>query len=87
MGENEGLNIHQDAWFQLGKLEKDIAITYDLKNKEHGVYAFVIEGDATVNGEKLSRRDGLGITGVEKLEIRAETAAEILLMEVPMSVS
>jgi redox-sensitive bicupin YhaK (pirin superfamily) len=85
MGNEEGLNIHQDAWFSLGKLDKDLSLTYELKNKEHGVYAFVIEGDVTINGEKLSRRDGLGITDVDKIEIKAETEAEILLMEIPMN--
>jgi len=85
MGQKEGLNIHQDAWFNLGKFDKDFSITYELKNKEHGVYAFVIDGDVTINGEKLSRRDGVGITEADKLEIKADTNAELLLMEVPMN--
>ena len=48
------------------------------------MYAFVIEGEVTINGEKLNRRDGLGITDVATLDIRAGTDAEILLMEVPV---
>jgi redox-sensitive bicupin YhaK (pirin superfamily) len=79
-----GVQIHQDAWFSLGKLDKDFATTYQLKNKENGIYAFVIEGDVTINGEKMNRRDGLGITGIDKLDIKADNNAEILLMEVPM---
>jgi len=31
----------------------------------------------------LNRRDGLGITGTNKLDIKADTNVEILLMEVP----
>jgi hypothetical protein len=85
MGEKEGLNIHQDAWFSLGKLDKDFSTTYQLKNKEHGVYVFVIDGDVTINGEKLSRRDGVGITDADKLEIKADSNTELLLMEVPMN--
>jgi redox-sensitive bicupin YhaK (pirin superfamily) len=49
MGEKEGLNIHQHAWFHLGKLDKDLALTYELKDKNNGVYAFVIDGDVTIN--------------------------------------
>lgn len=79
-----GVQIHQDAWFSLGKLDKDFAGDYQLRNKANGVYAFVIEGDVTINGEKLNRRDGLGITGTDKLDVKADTNAEILLMEVPM---
>ena len=48
------------------------------------MYAFIIEGDVTINGEKLNRRDGLGITEAESLEITADSDAEILLMEVPV---
>ncbi|MEO5564541.1 MAG: pirin family protein [Chitinophagaceae bacterium] len=84
MGEKEGLNIHQHAWFHLGKLDKDVNTTYELKDKTNGVYAFVIDGDVTINGEKLNRRDGLGISETDKLEIKTDSEAEILLMEVPM---
>ncbi len=79
-----GVQIHQDAWFSLGKLDKDFTTTYALKNKGNGVYAFVIEGNVTINGEKLNRRDGLGITDADSLTIKAENDAELLLMEVPV---
>lgn len=85
LGSNDGgVQIHQDAWFSIGKLDKDFITTYDLKKKENGVYAFVIEGDVIINGEKLNRRDGLGITETDKLEIKAGSDAELLLMEVPV---
>jgi redox-sensitive bicupin YhaK (pirin superfamily) len=65
-------------------LEAGFATTYSLHQPGHGVYAFVIEGDVTINGQALNRRDGLGIEGVEKLEIKADGPAQLLLMEVPM---
>ncbi len=40
MGENEGVNIHQNAWFSLGNLDKDTQLTYTVKQKGNGVYAF-----------------------------------------------
>jgi redox-sensitive bicupin YhaK (pirin superfamily) len=43
MGDKEGLNINQHAWFHLGKLDKDFNTTYELKDKTNGVYAFVID--------------------------------------------
>ena len=79
-----GVQIYQDAWFSLGKFDKDFSTTYHLKNAANGSYAFVIEGDVTINGEKLNRRDGLGITGIDKLEITANSDAELLLMEIPV---
>lgn len=81
-----GVQIHQDAWFSLGKLDKDFKTIYNLKKKSNGVYAFVIEGEVTINGEKLSRRDGLGISETEHLDIIADTDAELLLMEVPITI-
>lgn len=84
IGEKEGLNIHQHAWFHLGKLDKGTRIQYELKDKHNGVYAFVIDGDVTINGEKLNRRDGLGVSETDTLEIMADSEAELLLMEVPM---
>lgn len=79
-----GVQINQDAWLSLGKLDKDFSTSYTLKNSNNGVYAFVIEGDVTINGQSLNRRDGLGITETSKLEIKADSNAELLLMEVPV---
>lgn len=84
MGEQQGVQIHQDAWFSLGKLDKGVAVDYDLKKGGNGIYAFVLEGDVTINEFVLNRRDGLGLSGVQKIKVTADSDAEILLMEVPM---
>ncbi len=83
-GSNEGITIYQDAWFSLGNLDKGIELDYTINKTGNGVYAFVLEGDLTINEIALNRRDGLGITESTKLSISANTDAEILLMEVPM---
>lgn len=82
--EEEGVWIHQEAWFYLGELDMGFKTTYSLKKAGNGVYAFVIEGEVTINGERLFRRDGLGIEGATSLEIKADRATRLLLMEVPM---
>jgi redox-sensitive bicupin YhaK (pirin superfamily) len=79
-----GVQIYQDAWFSLGKLDKDFTTNYKLKNSYNGVYAFVIEGSVSVNGEKLDRRDGLAISETGELKVNADSDAEILLMEIPI---
>ncbi len=81
---DEGVWIHQDAWFSLGNLDKDFSTEYKLKNSSNGVYAFVLEGSVTINGEVLNRRDGLEITETEALQITSTADAKLLLMEVPM---
>lgn len=81
---NKSVWIHQDAWFHLGKLDKGFSITHPLKNKKNGIYIFVIEGEATINQHALHKRDGLGVEGVERLDVTATDNTELLLMEVPM---
>ena len=82
--DDEGVWIHQDAWFSLGNLEKGITKEYKLKGTNSGVYAFVLEGDVTINGEVLNTRDGLAISETDTLNITADSDARLLLMEVPM---
>lgn len=82
---DEGVWVHQDAWFHLGRFEKDFSTIYSLKKKGNGVYIFVILGNVTVSGVELSDRDGLGVWEVDELALKANSSnAEVLLMEVPM---
>lgn len=82
---DEGVWINQDAWFHLGNLKTGITGEYAIKQKGNGVYAFVIDGDITINGQSLNKRDGLGMWDVDMLSMVADSDAEILLMEVPMN--
>jgi quercetin 2,3-dioxygenase len=81
---DQGVWIHQQAWFHIGELDAGMATTYTFKGTGTGVYIFVLEGNLTVEGELLSDRDGLGIWETEKIDVTAEGQARILLMEVPM---
>lgn len=82
-----GVWIHQNAWFHMGLMEKGNDTTYTLKDAaNNGVYIFVIQGSITVDGQLLSKRDGFGLWDIEKLTLSAVTDAEILLMEVPISI-
>jgi redox-sensitive bicupin YhaK (pirin superfamily) len=80
----EGLWIHQDAWFHLAKLDAGTTLHYDLKKPGNGVYLLVVEGSVTTLDQKLNRRDGLAIEDVDGFDIKADEAAEVLLMEIPM---
>ncbi|MDC2824987.1 pirin family protein [Rodentibacter pneumotropicus] len=84
---DEGVWIHQNAWFNLAKFDKGTAKEYRLNDTKNGVYIFVIKGSAKVAGFDLSERDGLGVWDVENFNVEATDDAEILLMEVPMEVA
>lgn len=82
--DDEGVWIYQNAWFHLGDLEKGNEQIYQLKDISNGVYAFIISGEATISGQPLKQRDGFGIWDIDKIDIKADSDASILLMEVPM---
>ncbi|CAM3536200.1 pirin-like protein [Flavobacterium saliperosum S13] len=84
--DDAGVWIHQDAWFHLGKFDKDFTTEYTFKKQGNGLYVFVLNGDVTVNEQALNRRDGFGIWNTDKITIKANSEAEFLLMEVPMAI-
>ncbi|MEO1451566.1 MAG: pirin family protein, partial [Bacteroidota bacterium] len=84
--DDAGVWIHQQAWFHLGDLKPGQQEAYALKQKNNGVYAFVIKGDITINGQDLGPRDGYGIWDTAQLNIKAAGNARVLLMEVPMQI-
>jgi quercetin 2,3-dioxygenase len=82
--DDEGVWIHQDAWFHLGNFDAGQKSAYALKKPSNGVYVFMISGEAKVNDQLFKSRDGLGVWDINALEIETMTDTEILLMEVPM---
>lgn len=83
--DDEGVWIHQDAWFHIGRFDQNFETTYTWKKQGNGVYVFVIKGNITVNGTALNERDGSGIWNTDSMSIQANSAdAELLIIEVPM---
>jgi redox-sensitive bicupin YhaK (pirin superfamily) len=83
---DNGVWAHQNAWFHIGKFDTEKTTSYQIKAKNNGVYAFVLEGSATIEGQKLDKRDGFGIWDTDILSIKANPNTRILLMDVPMNV-
>lgn len=83
--EDEGIWIHQDAWFHLGEFRAGSTPTYDLKKKGNGLYVFVLEGACEAGGENLYRRDGMGVWETESVSFKMTEPSKLLLMEVPMA--
>lgn len=81
---DKALWINQDAWFTLADLDAGKEIQYDLHKTGNGVYTFLLEGEATVDGNQLHKRDALGLTGIDQVGISAVKDAKLLFIEVPM---
>jgi hypothetical protein len=84
--DNDAVWINQDAWFSLGNFENGHSETYEVRKDGNGVYAFVLEGTVTIEGQQLNKRDALGISDLSEIEITAAGDAEILLIEIPMEI-
>ena len=82
--EDDGVWIHQDAWFYMSKLSSGSELSHKIQKAGNGAYLFVLEGSVSVAGENLSRRDAMGISETDSIHIKASEDAEIFLMEVPM---
>ena len=83
---DKGVWLHQDAWFSIGKFNKQTSTEYTIHKQENGVYFFVLEGTANIEGQELETRDGFGIWNTKVIKIKAAKNAKILLMEVPMNI-
>lgn len=83
--DDDGVWIHQDAWFHIGKFERGFSLDYNVKKPGNGVYAFVLNGEVAIEGEQLGERDGFGIWDTDSFTLQANSdGAEVLLMEIPM---
>ena len=82
--DDRGVSINQDAWFHLGELSQGTELQYSLKKPGNGVYAFILEGDVTIAGQSLNKRDGFGVWDTDAITVAADGDARVLLMEVPM---
>lgn len=83
---DEGVWIHQNAWFHLGTFDQDKNVNYQIRKKGNGVYVFLIKGSAEIEGQQVEERDGFGVWDIKAINIKATTTGtEILVMEVPMT--
>ena len=85
--EDQGVWIHQEAWFHLGEFTGSISTSHTLKKDGNGLYVFVLDGEVEIEGQKLESRDGLGIWDTREIHLKVNAGSRILLMEVPMDIS
>ena len=82
---DQGVWIHQDAWFSLGKFDQDFETSYTIKKEGNGVYVFIINGSVEIDGQRLDQRDGMGVWDTTAIQFKSLSQnAEVLLMDVPM---
>ena len=75
------LPINQQGYISMIDLDKGFETAYDLKN---GAYFFLIEGEVLIEDENLEKRDAIGVVEKEKVNIKANKASKLLVIDVPM---
>lgn len=74
------LRIYQDAYIYAGRLAKDTTITQ--KTRSH-VYILISQGSVSIDGKTASEGDAIEVYQEEYITLKADTTAEILLLDVP----
>lgn len=80
----DALQVNQDTYFNISHLDASKSLSYDVHGAQQGVFIMVIEGDITVAGQQLGRRDAIAISETESVTIEAKGNSQVLLIEVPM---
>jgi hypothetical protein len=80
----EVVKVHQDASVHVARLEPGTKVGHDI-GPGRGVYAYLIEGAATLGDEELGTGGAAKVTDEAAIAIRAKEASELILVDVPMT--
>lgn len=75
--------VHQDASIHVAFLEPSVSVSHEIA-PGRGVYVYLIEGDASFNGESVTTGDAAKVVGEPSLRIEAAADSELIFVDVPM---
>jgi redox-sensitive bicupin YhaK (pirin superfamily) len=75
--------VHQDAHVFVSHLSTGARVEHPLR-EGRGVYLYVIEGDVSVNGERMTTGDAAQITDEPSVAIEAAADSELILVDVAL---
>lgn len=81
-GRENSLQIGQEAFISRIQLVNLKEFEYNFHNKNNQLYVFVIEGEITINGNSMERRDGACVFSQQHLNIQTQESADLLFIEV-----
>lgn len=76
------LTIDQDAAIYLSRLSAGQKVTHESRPGRKG-YLFVIDGTVTLGGTALAAGDQARLDGETQIEVRAESSAEFIFLDLP----
>src|SRR5262247_4530451 len=76
------VKVHQDVTFYVSRLRRGEKVSHEMKPGRRAFF-YVIDGEVTLNGEKLSAGDQARVTDITRLEIAGELESEVILIDLP----
>jgi redox-sensitive bicupin YhaK (pirin superfamily) len=77
--------INQNAKLSLGWFEEGQSCNYQLNPLNKGIFVFLINGEAVINGIKIGRRDAVGFWETDQLNIELLKETELVIIEAPIN--
>ena len=81
--DDDAVLVHQDAHVFVGRLTAGVSTTHEL-GAGRGVYLYVIEGDAEINGEGMTTGDAAQVAGEPSIGIVASGTTELIFVDVAL---
>lgn len=82
----DGLDLRQDARVLVARLTAGSQLSQKL-NPARGGYLYVLDGDASVDGQKVATGDAAKIRGPHRLVVDAAADTELIDIDVPLDVA
>jgi quercetin 2,3-dioxygenase len=79
----EVVKVHQDASVHVAALDDGVEVVHAI-GPGRGAYAYLIEGEADLDGQRLSTGDAAKVTEQAELRITARARSELIVVDVPM---
>lgn len=79
--------INQNAKISLGAFDAGLNFDYALRPINMGVFVFCIDGELTVAGARLEKRDAIGIWDTDQVNIECLEATRFVVIESPVNYS
>ena len=76
------LSIHQDAFIYAGNLSQHTELEHSI---QHQLYVLASEGSFEIEGQVLNQGDGLEVTDLSSIRIKALTDAKLLVIDAPQT--
>ncbi len=79
-----GVSVHRDVTMHVARLDPGTSVGHAF-DAGRGGYLYLIEGEAGVNGDRMTTGDAAKLLGAGRLRVEAHAASELLLVDTPLS--